>query len=366
MCKVVRERAYSSVWHPSETKLLLAIGDKVWECTCAFFFPLLLYSVFMCTRVFRFASSGTSAQASASGILVLVRVVPPFRPGLSLRRFSAWTFLQFRTQFYAIEAKNTKGEGDARGRGRFFSFFLGAICLALQVGNVGLWTVDEDGGNDDDPTDGVFLFRPHTMAVPRLSFDPIDGNKLISTSYDGTVRRMDVEKGAFEQVNRRKRRFASGCVVDTAKPAQSSPFHRPPLYLTPRVLASMCRCSLTRPAKTLSSRTATSWQRTGYSCYPTASVMSPRSTFVPTPRRGDFGMVYRVSVHKSRNGGRLVRNVSPAYFYRCRFLLPTRRFFLWSTQVWKREAHEKKANTVHTHPSNSHLFVTVSGARRRR
>lgn len=34
-----------------------------------------------------------------------------------------------------------------------------------------------------------------------------------------------------------------------------------------------------------------------------------------------------------------------------------------SPQVWKREAHEKKANTVHTHPSNRHLFVTVSGAR---
>lgn len=31
-----------------------------------------------------------------------------------------------------------------------------------------------------------------------------------------------------------------------------------------------------------------------------------------------------------------------------------------SWQVWKREAHEKKANTVHTHPTNSHLFVTVS------
>ncbi|CAN0535197.1 unnamed protein product, partial [Scytosiphon promiscuus] len=43
-------------------------------------------------------------------------------------------------------------------------------------------------------------FKPHTGSVPRLMFDPTDGNKLISTSYDGTVRRMDVEKGAFEQV----------------------------------------------------------------------------------------------------------------------------------------------------------------------
>ena len=29
MCKVVRERAYSLAWHPSESKLLIAVGDKV-------------------------------------------------------------------------------------------------------------------------------------------------------------------------------------------------------------------------------------------------------------------------------------------------------------------------------------------------
>lgn len=29
VCKVVRERAYSTAWHPSGDKLLLAVGDKV-------------------------------------------------------------------------------------------------------------------------------------------------------------------------------------------------------------------------------------------------------------------------------------------------------------------------------------------------
>lgn len=29
VCKVVRERAYSTSWHPSKDKLLLAVGDKV-------------------------------------------------------------------------------------------------------------------------------------------------------------------------------------------------------------------------------------------------------------------------------------------------------------------------------------------------
>lgn len=64
---------------------------------------------------------------------------------------------------------------------------------------MGLWTVDEQ--EDSDSSQGVFEFKPHAGAVPRLAFDPLDGNKMISTSYDGSVRRMDVEKGTFEQVS---------------------------------------------------------------------------------------------------------------------------------------------------------------------
>lgn len=29
VCRVVRERVFSSAWHPNEEKLLLAVGDKV-------------------------------------------------------------------------------------------------------------------------------------------------------------------------------------------------------------------------------------------------------------------------------------------------------------------------------------------------
>lgn len=68
----------------------------------------------------------------------------------------------------------------------------------VQVGNLGLWAVDADDNGDDD---GVYQFKPHTGSIPRLEFDALDGNKVVSTSYDGTVRRMDVEKGAFEQVS---------------------------------------------------------------------------------------------------------------------------------------------------------------------
>lgn len=64
-----------------------------------------------------------------------------------------------------------------------------------QIGNVGVWDMDAGG-------DGVYEFKPHVGAVPRLDFDPLDGHKLLSTSYDGSVRRMDVEKGTFEQARR--------------------------------------------------------------------------------------------------------------------------------------------------------------------
>lgn len=73
------------------------------------------------------------------------------------------------------------------------------LLLLVQVGHVGLWTVG-DSADEQDAAEGVFQFKPHTGAVPRLTFDPLDSNKMISTSYDGTVRRMDVEKGAFEEV----------------------------------------------------------------------------------------------------------------------------------------------------------------------
>ena len=78
--------------------------------------------------------------------------------------------------------------------------------IPLQVGNIGLWTVDagesdhgKNGASEEDG--GVFQFKPHTGSVARLTFDPLDGNKLVSTSYDGTVRRMDVEKGAFDEAS---------------------------------------------------------------------------------------------------------------------------------------------------------------------
>ncbi|CAM9988450.1 unnamed protein product, partial [Phaeothamnion confervicola] len=91
------------------------------------------------------------------------------------------------------------------------------IACGDKAGHVGFWIVDGlpsdsidggggggggDGGGssggDDDPDQ--FMFRPHTGAVSRLQYAPSDPNRLFSTSYDGTVRALDVNRGEFFQM----------------------------------------------------------------------------------------------------------------------------------------------------------------------
>ncbi|CAM9549603.1 unnamed protein product, partial [Choristocarpus tenellus] len=139
------------------------------------------------------------------------------------------------------------------------------LAVGDKVGNLGLWSVDSDDGDGDD---GVFQFKPHTSSIPHLEFDPIDAHKLISTSYDGTVRRMDVEVGAFEQV------FANKEEDD--------------VILTYGHLMGMER------------------------------------TLLLSDGAGEVNAV-DLRINK---------------------------------EVWRCAVHEKKVNTVHGHPSNSHIFAT--------
>ncbi|XP_061671177.1 WD repeat-containing protein 76 isoform X2 [Syngnathoides biaculeatus] len=64
-----------------------------------------------------------------------------------------------------------------------------------KYGNVGLWSVDDDWGDD-----GVLMFEPHSRPVPCLAFSRTDPAQLLSLSYDGSLRCIDVEKGAFDDV----------------------------------------------------------------------------------------------------------------------------------------------------------------------
>ncbi|XP_074467734.1 WD repeat-containing protein 76 [Sebastes fasciatus] len=62
-------------------------------------------------------------------------------------------------------------------------------------GKVGLWKLGGDWGDD-----GVLLFEPHTRPVSAMAFSKADPTHLLSLSYDGSLRCMDVEKAVFDDV----------------------------------------------------------------------------------------------------------------------------------------------------------------------
>ncbi|XP_062274521.1 WD repeat-containing protein 76 [Scomber scombrus] len=62
-------------------------------------------------------------------------------------------------------------------------------------GKVGLWNLGADWGDD-----GVLLFEPHTRPVGCLAFSRAHPTHLLSLSYDGSLRCMDVEKSVFDDV----------------------------------------------------------------------------------------------------------------------------------------------------------------------
>ncbi|XP_077375956.1 WD repeat-containing protein 76 [Festucalex cinctus] len=64
-----------------------------------------------------------------------------------------------------------------------------------KYGKVGLWSVGSNWGDD-----GVLLFEPHTRPVGCLAFSKAHPAQLLSLSYDGSMRCMDVEKAAFDDV----------------------------------------------------------------------------------------------------------------------------------------------------------------------
>uniref|UniRef100_A0A3B4YZV0 WD repeat-containing protein 76 n=1 Tax=Stegastes partitus TaxID=144197 RepID=A0A3B4YZV0_9TELE len=62
-------------------------------------------------------------------------------------------------------------------------------------GKVGLWKLGGDWGDD-----GVLLFEPHTRPVGCMAFSTAHPTQLLSLSYDGSLRCMDIEKAVFDDV----------------------------------------------------------------------------------------------------------------------------------------------------------------------
>ncbi|XP_044047084.1 WD repeat-containing protein 76 [Siniperca chuatsi] len=69
------------------------------------------------------------------------------------------------------------------------------VAAGDKWGKVGLWKLG--GGWDDD---GVLLFEPHTRPVSCMAFSRTHPTHLLSLSYDGSLRCMDVEKAVFDDV----------------------------------------------------------------------------------------------------------------------------------------------------------------------
>jgi WD40 repeat protein len=69
-------------------------------------------------------------------------------------------------------------------------------CAGDKWGYIGLW--DVDAPITDDSHNGVYLFRVHSRPVCGLQW--ATGDSLISASYDGTIRRLNVETGTFQEI----------------------------------------------------------------------------------------------------------------------------------------------------------------------
>ncbi|KAL3784990.1 hypothetical protein ACHAWO_010264 [Cyclotella atomus] len=86
------------------------------------------------------------------------------------------------------------------------------VCAGDKQGYLGLWNVDQYSPEKDtttegtvnkkgkiSSTDGVHLFKPHSRPISTLAWNE-SGSKLLSCSYDGTVRAFDVEKQVFQEI----------------------------------------------------------------------------------------------------------------------------------------------------------------------
>lgn len=72
------------------------------------------------------------------------------------------------------------------------------VAAGDKRGNLSLWRADEARADDDEAV--VAMYRPHTSPVTQLHFAPHDATKLLSASYDGSVREFDLVAASFAEL----------------------------------------------------------------------------------------------------------------------------------------------------------------------
>lgn len=71
------------------------------------------------------------------------------------------------------------------------------VACGDKQGNLALWSADED---TEGKTSSVVMYRPHKSPVTQLCFKPDDSSKLVSSSFDGSVREFDLKAAAFTEL----------------------------------------------------------------------------------------------------------------------------------------------------------------------
>ena len=78
-----------------------------------------------------------------------------------------------------------------------------------KAGTVVIWDVkashlhqsqDEEDDVIERLDNGLHEFKPHSRPVSCLKFDPSNSNNLYSSSYDGSIRCMNIVEQKFEEV----------------------------------------------------------------------------------------------------------------------------------------------------------------------
>lgn len=75
------------------------------------------------------------------------------------------------------------------------------VCGGDIDGNLGFWDLDESHADDYEPEleeePNVYSYKAHSRSLSSMQYSPTDTTKLFTTSYDGSVRYLDLVKQQF-------------------------------------------------------------------------------------------------------------------------------------------------------------------------
>ncbi|KAG0263065.1 hypothetical protein BG011_009358 [Mortierella polycephala] len=75
------------------------------------------------------------------------------------------------------------------------------VCGGDIDGNLGFWDLDESQSDDYEPKydeePNIYSYKAHTRTLSSMQYSPTDPTKLFTTSYDGSVRYLDLIKQQF-------------------------------------------------------------------------------------------------------------------------------------------------------------------------